>query len=139
MTATLARPTAAPTATKGPPMTRYCPQGDGAFDDWVAACPECGSTLVDTPPDPDALARDRERSTPAYLLTAPNEIEASMIAGRLRDAGIPVMLRPGGPGLGAWASALSFEHGVYVRAGDLDRARALLGEDEDDVDDPEPL
>jgi hypothetical protein len=121
-------------------MTRYCPHGDGAFDDWVASCPECGSTLVDTPPDPGELASDRDRATPAWLMTAPNEIEASLIAGRLRDAGIPVMLRPGGPGLGAWASALTFEHGVYVRSGDLDRARALLAEDAElDDDDPEPL
>lgn len=122
-------------------MTRYCPHGDGAFDDWVGACPECGSTLVDTPPDPDDVEDERERSVPAYLLTAPNEIEASLIAGRLRDAGIPVMLRPGGPGLGAWASALTFEHGVYVRAGDLDHARELLNEavPEMDDDDPEPL
>jgi hypothetical protein len=122
-------------------MTRYCPHGDGAFDDWVAECPECGSPLVDTPPDPDDIALDRERSEPAYLMTAPNEIEANLVAGRLRDAGIPVMLRPGGPGMGAWASALTFEHGVYVRAGDLGRARALLAEDADgfDEDDPEPL
>src|SRR5690606_17347242 len=40
---------------KGRTMTRYCPHGDGAFDDWVAQCPECGSSLVDTPPDPDDL------------------------------------------------------------------------------------
>jgi hypothetical protein len=115
-------------------MTRYCPNGDGAYDDWVAACPECGSSLVDTPPDPDDLADEREQGAPAYLMTAPNEIEASLIAGRLRDAGIPVMLRPGGPGLGAWASALTFEHGVYVRAGDLERARELLANDEDSDD-----
>jgi hypothetical protein len=120
-------------------MTRYCPHGDGAFDDWVAACPECGSSLVNTPPDPYDIALDRERSAPAYLLTAPNEIEASLIAGRLRDAGIPVMVRPGGPGLGAWASAATFEHGLYVRAGDLDQARALLDETIDIDDDPEPL
>ncbi len=121
-------------------MTRYCPHGDGAFDDWVGACPECGSSLVDTPPDPFEVALDRERSAPAYLLTAPNEIEASLVAGRLRDAGIPVMVRPGGPGLGAWASALTFEHGVYVRAGDLDRARELLADDAEELDDdPEPL
>ncbi len=121
-------------------MTRYCPNGDGAFDDWVSACPECGSSLVDTPPDPFELALDRERSEPAWLLTAPNEIEASLIAGRLRDAGIPVMLRPGGPGLGAWASAFSFEHGVYVRAVDLDRARELVEAAASELDDdPEPL
>lgn len=116
-------------------MTRYCPQGDGAFDDWVAACPECGSTLVDTPPDLDARAEEQALSAPAYLTTAPNEIEANLIAGRLRDEGIPVMLRPGGPGFGAWASALTFEHGVYVREGDLERAREILAVLDDPLDD----
>jgi hypothetical protein len=109
-------------------MTRYCPNGDGAFDDWVASCPECGSSLVDTPPDLDALDEERAHAIPAYLVTAPNEIEANLIAGLLRAEGIPVMLRPGGPGLGAWASAATFEHGVYVRERDLERARAILDE-----------
>lgn len=109
-------------------MTRYCPHGDGAFDDWVASCPECGSSLVDTPPDPDVLAVEAEESTPTLLTSAPNEIEANLIAGILRDEGIPVMLRPGGPGFGAWASVMSFEHGIYVREVDLERARSILDE-----------
>ncbi|HYH11137.1 MAG TPA: DUF2007 domain-containing protein [Thermomicrobiales bacterium] len=109
-------------------MTRYCPHGDGAFDDWVASCPECGSSLVDTPPDPDDIALEAERSTPTLLVSAPNEIEANLIAGILRDEGIPVMLRPGGPGFGAWASVMSFEHGVYVREVDLALAREILDE-----------
>ena len=54
----------------------------------AGACPECGSSLVDSPPDPFEVALDRERSAPAYLMTAPNEIEASLIAGRLRKAGV---------------------------------------------------
>ncbi len=118
-------------------MTRYCPLGDGAFDDWVASCPECGSTLVDTPPDPDTLDLERENDTPTYLTTAPNEIEANLLAGRLREEGIPVLLRPGGPGFGAWASALTFEHAVYVREVDLDRARSVLTESSNDDTYPE--
>jgi hypothetical protein len=118
-------------------MTRYCPNGDGAYDDWVASCPECGSTLVDTPPEPDRLEMAREHSTPVLLTTVPNEIEANLIAGILRDEDIPVMLRPGGPGFGAWASVSTFEHAVYVREVDLDRAREVLDEfeivDEDGV------
>lgn len=116
-------------------MTRYCPHGDGAFDDWVAQCPECGSSLVDTPPDPDDLLAESVESTPTLLMSAPNEIEANLIAGILRDAGIPVMLRPGGPGFGAWASVMSFEHGIYVREVDRERAQAVLDETvvEDDV------
>ncbi|HEV2128194.1 MAG TPA: hypothetical protein VGR22_06220, partial [Thermomicrobiales bacterium] len=69
-------------------MTRYCPLGDGAFDDWVASCPECGSRLVDTPPNPDDLEASATNASPVLLTTAPNEIEANLIAGILRDEGI---------------------------------------------------
>lgn len=60
-----------------------------------------------------------------------------MLKDILRDAGIPVLVRPGGPGLGAWASAATFEHAIYVREGDLERAREVLAEIEvlDDFDD----
>ena len=111
-------------------MTRYCPIGDGAFDDWVSACPECGLGLVDSPPTPEQLeALDGERhAAPVLLTTAPNEIEANLVAGILRDEGIPVMVRPGGPGFGAWASVATFEHAIYVRETDLDRARGILEE-----------
>lgn len=109
-------------------MTRYCPHGDGAFDDWVASCPECGSSLIDTPPDLDDLELETEQSRPVLLTSAPNEIEANLVAGILRDEGIPVMLRPGGPGFGAWASVMSFEHGIYVREIDRRRAQSILDE-----------
>ncbi len=121
-------------------MTRYCPHGDGAFDDWVASCPECGSRLVDTPPDSEAIETTAAEVKPVMLTTAPNEIEANLIAGILRDEGIPVMVRPGGPGFGAWASVATFEHAIYVRDGDQARARRVLEEttiDETDTTAPE--
>lgn len=115
-------------------MTRYCPNGDGAFDDWVADCPECGSPLRDSPPDDVRL--DPADSNPVFLVMAPNEIEANLTAGILREEGIPVLLRPGGPGFGAWASAMTFEHAIYVREADLERAREILNEMtfDDDMD-----
>lgn len=109
-------------------MTKYCPQGDGAFDDWVASCPECGSTLTSIAPDDEFMRQPHDDAPPVLLQTVPNEIEAGMMSDILRDAAIPVMVRPGGPGLGAWASAATFEHAIYVRAGDLDRAREVLAE-----------
>jgi hypothetical protein len=109
-------------------MTHYCPNGDGAFDDWVGSCPECGSILQDAPPDDDELVADPADSNPAWLVSVPNEIEANLIAGILRDSGLAVLVRPGGPGLGAWASAATFEHAIYVRHADLDRARTILDE-----------
>ena len=103
-------------------MPRYCPAGDGEFDDWVDICPECGRELVDEPPrenDP-SLGDDL-----VWLVTAPNEPEAQMWANAIRSAGIPVFVRAGGPGVGAWASVASFEHDLVVRERDLIRARRI--------------
>ncbi len=118
-------------------MTKYCPQGDGAFDDWVASCPECGSTLTDTVPDDDFMRQPYDNGPPVVLQVVPNEVEAGMMSDILRDASIPVLVKPGGPGLGAWASAATFEHAIYVREGDLDRARDVLAEIQivDDMED----
>lgn len=118
-------------------MTKYCPEGDGAFDDWVTSCPECGSTLTDNVPDDAFMRQAYDSGPPVHLQTVPNEIEAGMLSSILRDASIPVLVRPGGPGLGAWASAATFEHAVYVRESDLDRAREVLSEIEvvDDLED----
>lgn len=68
-----------------------------------------------------------------WLTTAPNEPIARMWAADLDNEQIRVMLKPGGPGFGAWASAATFEHDLFVRRADLERARELLAE-LDDVD-----
>ncbi len=104
-------------------MTKYCPEGDGAFDDEVTACPECGSLLVDDEQEQfDGGARSPRV---VWLATAPNEPEAQMWAETLRREGIPVFVRPGGPGVGAWASVASFENELFVRGRDLAAARRL--------------
>ncbi len=106
-------------------MPRYCPAGDGEYDDWVDACPECGRELVDEPPsenDPNAS------ESLVWLITAPNEPEAQMWANAIRAAGIPVFVRAGGPGVGAWASVSSFEHDLVVRERDLIQARRIARE-----------
>lgn len=120
-------------------MTRYCPIGDGAFDDWVSSCPECGLGLVDTPPTQEQLdALDGSvDAAPMLLTTVANEFEANLIAGILRDEGIPVMVRPGGPGFGAWASVATFEHAIYVRDVDHDRAKTIL--DDTTIDEGDTL
>lgn len=64
-------------------MARYCPAGDGAFDDWVESCPECGRTLQNDPVDRSQLASSDEV---VWLVTAPNEPEAQMWANALRAA-----------------------------------------------------
>jgi hypothetical protein len=61
-----------------------------------------------------------------YLATAPSEVEGMMWADAVRSAGISVLLRPGGPGAGAWASAATFEHVLSVRQHDFEAAQEVL-------------
>ena len=61
-----------------------------------------------------------------YLMTAPNEPIARLWEQVLQEAGIPVLVRPGGPGAGAWGSVATFEHGLFVRELDLERAREII-------------
>lgn len=69
----------------------------------------------------------RENGTDiVHLATAPSEIEGMMWRDAILAQGISVMLRPGGPGAGAWASSATFEHALYVREQDFDEAREVL-------------
>ena len=61
-----------------------------------------------------------------HLATAPSEVEGMMWRDAIQAEGISVMLRPGGPVAGAWASSATFEHLLYVREGDYSQARAIL-------------
>ena len=65
----------------------------------------------------------------AFLMTAPNEPMARFWEDLLRDAGIPVLVRPGGPGAGGWGSVATFAHDLYVRSDDLAWAREIIAED----------
>ena len=66
-----------------------------------------------------------------FLMTAPNEPMARFWEDMLVDAGIPVLVRPGGPGAGGWGSVATFAHDLFVRQHDLVRAREIVAEDED--------
>jgi len=66
------------------------------------------------------------------VATAPNETMAGLWADSLRAAGIRVLVRPLGPGIGAWGSAYMLEHDLSVLAPDADRARELLAELQED-------
>jgi hypothetical protein len=66
-----------------------------------------------------------------FLMTASNEPMARYWEDVLVDAGIPVLVRPGGPGAGGWGSVATFAHDLYVRRDDLTRAREIVAADED--------
>ena len=67
------------------------------------------------------------------VATAPNEIMARLWADSLREAGIRVLVRTIGPGIGAWGSAAMLEHDLSVLEPDAARAREVLAElDEDE-------
>ena len=65
---------------------------------------------------------------------APNEPLAGLWRSVLEEAGIVSLVRPLGPGFGAWGSVATFEHEVLVPELDLDDAAALIagleGDDE---------
>jgi hypothetical protein len=106
-------------------MTRYCPNGDGAFEDWVEKCPECGATLGDEQPGDGVDSYPGGEADLVWLTTAPNQPEAEMWADTIRSEGIRVLMKAGGPGFGAWASVSMFEHHLYVHRRDLRRARDI--------------
>jgi hypothetical protein len=65
----------------------------------------------------------------AFLMTAPNEPMARFWEDILVEAGIPVLVRPGGPGAGGWGSVATFAHDLYVRQDDLAQAREIVAQD----------
>jgi len=70
-----------------------------------------------------------KREDDIVLLTVVgSEVEAGMLNQDLEQAGIKALIRPGGPGAGAWASAATFDHQVFVRADQFELAQKVLGE-----------
>jgi hypothetical protein len=104
-------------------MTLYCPVGDGSFDDWVDRCPACGRDLQYDVFDEHQYG---DSDTTVWLVSAPNDPEAQLWANTLRSLDIPVFVRSGGPGVGAWASVSSFEQDLLVRERDLVRAYRVV-------------
>lgn len=61
-----------------------------------------------------------------YLASAPNEPLARMWADVLEEAGIRAVLKPVGPGIGAWGSAFSLEHELFVLRSRRAEAAAIV-------------
>ncbi len=110
-------------------MTRYCPTGDGAFEDWVERCPGCGQALpVEPPVAPSRMTHQPVDEAVVYLATAPNEPVAQLWLQVLEDEGIRAMAKPAGPGYGAWGSVATFEHELFVLRSAHDRASAVIAD-----------
>lgn len=106
-------------------MVLYCPVGDGTFEDWDDRCPVCGRTLQDEVFDESQYG---DSEAVVWLVTAPNEPVAQLWANTIRALDVPVFVRSGGPGVGAWASVSSFEQELLVKERDLVRAHAVVRE-----------
>ncbi len=99
----------------------WCPNGDGAFEESAVRCPRCGARLVER-----MVLRTGEEDTPVAVGVAPNEAIAGLWKSILESEEIATMIRPMGPGFGAWGSVATFEHEVLVRRADAERAREIL-------------
>lgn len=100
---------------------RWCPNGDGAFEASAVRCPRCGARLVER-----IVLRTGEEDTPVAIGLAPNEAIAGLWKSILESEGIPTLIRPMGPGFGAWGSVATFEHEVLVRRADAEQAHEIL-------------
>ena len=119
-------------------MVKYCPAGDGPFEDWVERCPDCGKTLQADPPAEPQVARKAPRldGKIVYLTTVPNEPLAQLSADILRQEGIATMVRASGAGVGAWGSAATLSHDLYVVDSEHDRALEILDSFNEADDEP---
>ena len=106
-------------------MTRYCPAGDGAYDDALDRCPACGRRLVDRARDVALQALEAEDDPIVYLATVPSEPLAQMWADVLEDAGIRTLVKAIGPGFGGWGSVAMAEHELFVLRSQLPAANAV--------------
>lgn len=61
-----------------------------------------------------------------FLATAPNEPLARMWTDVLAEAGIRVVVKVAGPGVGGWGSAFSLEHQLFVLRSRRAEAAAIV-------------
>jgi hypothetical protein len=76
--------------------TRWCPECGTAYDESIAACPECREVLTSEPP------ADEEAGTPVVIHRVPDAAAGALLCGVLEHQGIPAILRSATvPGYGA--------------------------------------
>jgi hypothetical protein len=101
----------------------YCLFCRSEYAAGITHCPECRVRLVDEPPRRGTAYQEVEE---VPLARYNSQIEAEMSADILRQAGIPAVLVPLGPGSGGWGTSLWVPYELRVRASDVARARTFL-------------
>ena len=94
---------------------------------------------AEPPPDQKA-ARGAPRldGKIVYLTTISNEPLAQLSADVLRQEGIETMMRASGAGIGAWGSAASLSHDLYVVDSERERAVEILRSLDEEEDEEAP-
>jgi len=116
----------------------WCPSCRTEYREGSTRCADCGAELVDELPAPVARIRDLERGhdrvdgpflpdDDTVELMTTNDAEAEVTAAHLRSAGIPAVAF-GVSAYTGYGAAFARSQGsrVMVRRGDLDAARALV-------------
>jgi hypothetical protein len=101
-----------------------CPSCETEYQPAIVQCADCGEALVEQlpPPEPEAVGRPAREVPVASFGT---EAEALIVAGRLEEKGIRVVVVPRGANLTAWGSSgQSYE--LRVAPSSLSRTRGLL-------------
>jgi hypothetical protein len=101
----------------------YCPFCRSEYRVGITHCPDCQVRLVDEAPPPGPAYQEVEEVPVARFNS---QIEAEMWSDILRQAKIPSVLVPLGPGSGVWGTSLWVPHELRVRASDVSRARSIL-------------
>jgi hypothetical protein len=103
----------------------YCPNCRSEFQNWVKVCPDCEVALVaELSPLPPKVKKPDDSIMP--VATAPNEIEAQLWEGILKDEGIRCLLSSGSSGAAAQGHPFNVPITVFVLASEVKSAKEIL-------------
>lgn len=106
-----------------------CPKCGGEYQKWATECSDCHVPLVSRE---DISPEDGERIVamrPVKLVSASDGIQADLIAGMLKEQGIPVMRKKLGSGgyMQVYMGFSVYGEEIYVDEADYEQAAEVLG------------